>query len=156
MQRLSVAGETQLESTEDSWVLFFFSDPLGWLPRLSPRLSHVDTVLSQDVTNTSLLLFLLRSNRIAHTLASWLLIFAKVWVDFSTERMLITAAHIYWALIVCARHLCNAFRQIITFNSWTSPVRGEIEFYSHFTAQETKARRGVEHVALSGNARIWT
>ena len=55
----------------------------------------MDTVLSQEITNTSLLLFLLRSNRIAHTLASRLLIFAKVWVDFSTERMLITAAHIY-------------------------------------------------------------
>lgn len=89
MQRLSLAGETWLPGSHtlsDSWVLF--SDPLDWLPRLSPRLPHVNIVLGKGNINTSLLLFFLRSDRVAHncSLASLLFVFTKVWIHFPQEQ----------------------------------------------------------------------
>lgn len=98
----------------------------------------------------------LRSNRFGHTcsLVPLLFVFPKGLDSFYVERMLIIAAHIYWAFIMCARHCAKCFTRAITFTSWTSPVRGVIDFSSHFTAEESKAQR--VYVALGCRARIWT
>lgn len=97
----------------------------------------------------------LRSNRFAHTysLVPLLFVSPKGLDSFSVERMLIIAAHIYWAFIMCARHWAKCFPWAITFTSCTSPMRDGIDFYSHLTAEESKAQR--VYVALSCRARIW-